>query len=125
MAFSLSDEHEAIRAAVREFGENEIQPVAEEHDREGKYPEELRRTAAEYDFVAPSIPVEYGGAGMDKLSKTIVTEELWRADPGIGSAVGSAGFRDQHDRRIRRRLDERGVAAEDRKRRSRLLFLYF
>jgi len=92
MAFSLSDEHEAIRAAVREFGENEIQPVAEEHDREGKYPEELRRTAAEYDFVAPSIPVEYGGAGMDKLSKTIVTEELWRADPGIGSAVGSAGF---------------------------------
>ncbi|ADD07553.1 acyl-CoA dehydrogenase (plasmid) [Natrialba magadii ATCC 43099] len=92
MAFSLSDEHEAIRDAVREFGENEITPVAEEHDREGKYPEDLRRKAAEYDFVAPSIPIEYGGAGMDKLSKTIVTEELWRADPGIGSAVGSAGF---------------------------------
>ncbi|ELY92420.1 acyl-CoA dehydrogenase domain-containing protein [Natrialba hulunbeirensis JCM 10989] len=92
MAFSLSGEHEAIRDAVREFGENEIQPVAEEHDREGKYPEDLRRKAAEYDFVAPSIPLEYGGAGMDKLSKTIVTEELWRADPGIGSAVGSAGF---------------------------------
>ncbi|WP_226008384.1 acyl-CoA dehydrogenase family protein [Natrinema salinisoli] len=92
MAFSLSDEHEAIRDAVREFGENEIKPVAEKHDREGKYPEELRRKAAEYDFVAPTIPLEYAGAGMDRLSKTIVTEELWRADPGIGSAVGSAGF---------------------------------
>ncbi|ELY89475.1 acyl-CoA dehydrogenase domain-containing protein [Natrialba hulunbeirensis JCM 10989] len=92
MAFSLSDEHEAIRDAVREFGENEIKPVAEEYDREGKYPIELRKKAAEYDFVAPGIPIEYGGAGMDKISSTIVTEELWRADPGIGSAVGSAGF---------------------------------
>ncbi|THE66849.1 acyl-CoA dehydrogenase [Salinadaptatus halalkaliphilus] len=92
MAFSLSDEHEAIRESVREFGENEMKPVAEEYDQSGKYPEELRKTAAEYDFVAPSIPLDYGGAGMDKISSTIVTEELWRADPGIGSAVGSAGF---------------------------------
>ncbi|QLG50183.1 acyl-CoA dehydrogenase family protein [Natrinema halophilum] len=92
MAFQLSAEHEAIRDAVREFGENEITPVAEEHDREHEYPEELRKKAAEYDFVAPNIPIEYDGAGMDKISSTIVTEELWRADPGIGSAVGSAGF---------------------------------
>ncbi|MFA9503212.1 acyl-CoA dehydrogenase family protein [Natrinema sp. H-ect1] len=92
MTFQLSAEHEAIREAVREFGENEMKPVAEEHDQEGKYPEELRRKAAEYDFVAPNIPLEYDGAGMDKISSTIVTEELWRADPGIGSAVGSAGF---------------------------------
>ncbi|WP_222920193.1 acyl-CoA dehydrogenase family protein [Natrinema sp. SYSU A 869] len=92
MTFQLSDEHNAIRDAVREFGENELKPVAEEHDREHKYPEELRKKAAEYDFVAPNIPLEYDGAGMDKISSTIVTEELWRADPGIGSAVGSAGF---------------------------------
>ncbi|WP_160133464.1 acyl-CoA dehydrogenase family protein [Halococcus salsus] len=92
MAFQLSGEHEAIRKAVREFAEEEIVPVAREHDESGEYPEELRREAAKYDFVAPNIPEEYGGAGMDKLSTTLVTEELWRADPGIGSAVGSAGF---------------------------------
>ncbi|ELY56335.1 acyl-CoA dehydrogenase domain-containing protein [Natronococcus amylolyticus DSM 10524] len=92
MAFALSDEHRAIRDAVREFGENEIKPVAEEYDREGTYPEEIRKEAAKYDFVAPGIPLEYDGAGMDKISSTVVTEELWRADPGIGSAVGSAGF---------------------------------
>ncbi|AGB36214.1 acyl-CoA dehydrogenase family protein [Natronococcus occultus] len=92
MAFALSDEHRAIRDAVREFGANEIEPVAEEYDRNGTYPEEIRREAAAYDFVAPGIPTEYDGAGMDKLASTIVTEELWRADPGIGSAVGSAGF---------------------------------
>ena len=92
MLFQLSAEQEAIRSAVREFAEAEIAPVAREHDESGEYPEELRREAAEYDFVAPNIPTEYGGAGMDTLSSALVTEELWRADPGIGSAVGSAGF---------------------------------
>jgi len=92
MAFTLSDEHEAIRRAVREFAENEIEPVAREHDEEKTYPLELRKKAAEYDFVGASIPTDYGGSGMDMLGSVIVTEELWRADPGIGSGVGSAAF---------------------------------
>ncbi len=92
MAFTLSDEHKAIRRAVREFAENEIEPVAAEHDEEHKYPLELRKKAAELDFVGSSIPVEYDGPGMDMIGSVIVTEELWRADPGIGSAVGSASF---------------------------------
>ncbi|WP_435196862.1 acyl-CoA dehydrogenase family protein [Natronomonas sp. EA1] len=95
MAFSLSAEQRAIREAVRDFGENEMRPVAREHDEEGKYPLSIRKKAAELDFVAPHIPIEYGGAGMDLLERVIVTEELWRADPGIGSAVGSAGFGSQ------------------------------
>ncbi|WP_266083239.1 acyl-CoA dehydrogenase family protein [Haladaptatus caseinilyticus] len=92
MAFQLSDEHRAIQQAVREFGENEIAPVAKEHDEKGSYPKAIRKEAAKYDFVAPHIPTEYGGAGMGLLSAVLVTEQLWRADPGIGSAVGSAGF---------------------------------
>jgi acyl-CoA dehydrogenase len=92
MSFQLSNEQRAIKEAVREFAEEEIEPVAREHDENKEYPEELRRKAAEYDFVAPNIPTEYGGAGMDLGSSILVTEELWRADPGIGSAVGSAGF---------------------------------
>jgi alkylation response protein AidB-like acyl-CoA dehydrogenase len=92
MSFRLTAEHEAIRQAVREFGEEEMRPVAREHDENKEYPEDLRRQAAELDFVAPHVPEAYGGAGMDMLGRVIVTEELWRADPGIGSAIGSAGF---------------------------------
>ncbi len=92
MSFKLSAEHEAIRDAVREFAVEEIKPVAREHDERGAYPEELRREAAALDLVAPHVPLEYGGAGMDMLERCLVTEELWRADPGIGSAIGSAGF---------------------------------
>ena len=40
MAFTLSDEHRAIRDAVREFGEEEIAPVAREHDENKEYPTE-------------------------------------------------------------------------------------
>ncbi|MFC7165308.1 acyl-CoA dehydrogenase family protein [Halospeciosus flavus] len=92
MAFQLSDEHRAIRQAVREFGEEEIEPVAREHDENKEYPYDLVEQAAELDLVAPNIPIEYDGAGMNTLESCIVTEELWRADPGIGSAIGSRGF---------------------------------
>ena len=92
MSFTTTGEHEAIRKAVREFGEDELKPVAREHDEGQIYPEDLRRKAAELDFVAPHVPEEYGGAGMDMIARCIVTEELWRADPGLGSAIGSAGF---------------------------------
>jgi acyl-CoA dehydrogenase len=92
MSFQLNDEQRAIREMVREFGENEIRPVAREHDEERKYPHDLIEEAAKYDLVAPNIPEEYGGPGMDTLSSVVVTEELWRADPGIGSAIGSRGF---------------------------------
>jgi alkylation response protein AidB-like acyl-CoA dehydrogenase len=90
--FTLTEEHRAVREAVREFGEQEIRPVAREHDENREYPHDLVQRAAELDLLAPGIPEEYGGAGMDTLSTIIVTEELWRADPGIGSAIGSRGF---------------------------------
>jgi alkylation response protein AidB-like acyl-CoA dehydrogenase len=90
--FSLTEEHRAIREAVRAFGEQEIRPVAREHDEHREYPHDLVQQAADLDLLAPGIPEEYGGAGMDTLGTLVVTEELWRADPGIGSAIGSRGF---------------------------------
>jgi len=92
MAFRLTDEQRAIREAVREFGESEIRPVADEYEAEKRYPHELLSDAAELDLVAPAVPAEYGGAGMDTVSELLVTEELWRADPGIGGSISAARF---------------------------------
>jgi alkylation response protein AidB-like acyl-CoA dehydrogenase len=92
MSFELTAEQQAIREAVRDFGESEIRPVAKEYNEEGRYPDELRQQAADLDLVAPHIPEEYGGAGMDGVSTVIVTEELWRADPGVGGAIAAADF---------------------------------
>jgi len=92
MTFQLTAEQTAIREAVREFGDEEIRPVATEYEADHRYPADLLSEAADLDLVAPHVPEEYGGAGMDMLGRVVVTEELWRADPGIGSAIGSAGF---------------------------------
>jgi alkylation response protein AidB-like acyl-CoA dehydrogenase len=90
--FTLSTEQELIRETVRDFGENEIRPVASEYEAEQRYPSELLSAAGDLDLVAPNVPEEYGGAGMDHLAELIITEELWRADPGIGGSIAAARF---------------------------------
>jgi alkylation response protein AidB-like acyl-CoA dehydrogenase len=90
--FTLSTEQELIRETVRDFGENEIRPVASEYEAEQRYPYELLSAAGDLDLVAPNVPEEYGGAGMDHLAELIITEELWRADPGIGGSIAAARF---------------------------------
>ncbi|MFB6346019.1 MAG: acyl-CoA dehydrogenase family protein [bacterium] len=92
MTFSLTEAQEAVRGAVRNFAENEVRPIAKEYNEKHKYPRELIKEGAEYDLVAPSLPEEYGGGGMDRISGVIVTEELWRGDPGVGGAIALAGF---------------------------------
>jgi alkylation response protein AidB-like acyl-CoA dehydrogenase len=92
MSFRLTAAQRAVREAVREFGEAEIRPVAREYEADERYPDGLLEAAAELDFVAPNVPEEYGGAGMDPVSELLVTEELWRADPGIGGSISAARF---------------------------------
>ena len=92
MTFELTDEQQAIRDAIRAFGDEEIRPIAKEYEAEQRYPSELLAAAADLDLVAPHVPEEYGGAGMDAVSTILVTEELWRADPGVGGAIAAADF---------------------------------
>lgn len=79
MNFKLSEEHELIRASVREFCEKYVDPIAELTDNEPKFPAETVKRMAEQDLLGIPYPQEYGGAGSDYLSYTIVVEELSRA----------------------------------------------
>lgn len=92
MDFQLSEEHKLLRKTARRFAEEVIRPAAEEHDENSRYPYEIVAQAKELDLIAPSIPQEYGGAGMDFLSQAIVIEELFRGDPGIGLAITARPF---------------------------------
>ena len=92
MVFRLTPEQEAIRDAVREFGEAEIRPVAAAYEDDQRYPADLLEAAADLDLVAPHVPEAYGGADMDAISTLLVTEELWRADPGVGGSIAAADF---------------------------------
>ncbi|PMB97258.1 acyl-CoA dehydrogenase family protein, partial [Brevibacterium luteolum] len=76
--YQLSDDHEAIREAVREVVDAKIAPHAADVDANARYPQEAHDALVATDFFAPHIPEEYGGVGADALATAIVIEEVAR-----------------------------------------------
>jgi short-chain 2-methylacyl-CoA dehydrogenase len=87
--FDLSPEHELVRRTVREFAETRVAPVAEELDREQRFPYELVSELADLGLMGMPIPEEYGGAGADTLSYAIAVEELTRIDSSIAITMAA------------------------------------
>jgi alkylation response protein AidB-like acyl-CoA dehydrogenase len=77
--YQLPEDHETIRAAVREVCDARVAPNAAEADESGEFPKASYEALRSSDFHAPHIPVEYGGAGADALATAIVIEEVARA----------------------------------------------
>lgn len=77
--YALSEEHKAIREAVRAIADAKIAPYAAEVDEKARYPQEAADALLAADFHAPHVPEEYGGAGADALATVIVIEEVARA----------------------------------------------
>ena len=89
MNFGLTDEQELIRRTVRDFAESRVAPVAEELDREARFPYELVAELAELGLMGLPIPEEYGGAGGDTVSYAITIEELTRIDSSVAITVAA------------------------------------
>ena len=68
MNFDLDQEHELVRSTVREFAQQRVAPMAEDLDRESRFPYELVGELAELGLMGMTIPEEYGGAGADTVS---------------------------------------------------------
>jgi alkylation response protein AidB-like acyl-CoA dehydrogenase len=85
----LSPEQELVRDTVREFARHRVAPVAEELDRESRFPYELVAELAELGLMGIPIPDEYEGAGGDTLSYAIAIEELTRIDSSVAITVAA------------------------------------
>ena len=92
MDFNLTKEQLDIKKAAKEFAEGEFPEIAEECDREEKYPSDLVKRAANLGFIGINLPEEYGGSGYGYMEKCLVSEEFFRVDPGLGSVLISATF---------------------------------
>ncbi|MGH3612153.1 MAG: acyl-CoA dehydrogenase family protein [Pseudonocardia sp.] len=77
-SYRLSDEHEALRDAVRNLAEKEIAPHAADVDEQSRFPREALDALSKAGFHAVGIPEEYGGEGADELAGCIVIEEVAR-----------------------------------------------
>jgi len=89
MDLDLTPEQELIRDTVRTFARERVAPVAEELDRESRFPAELVREMAELGLMGIPIPEEQGGAGADTLSYAIAIEELTRIDSSVAITVAA------------------------------------
>jgi short/branched chain acyl-CoA dehydrogenase len=87
--YDLTDEHELLRRTVREFAVERIAPVAEELDREHRFPYDIVAELAELGLMGIPIPEEHGGAGGDTLSYAIAIEELTRIDSSVAITVAA------------------------------------
>ena len=84
MLFKTTEQHEALRAKVREFAETEVKPIAFMLDQQNEFPTEAIKKFGEMGMMGLPYPKEYGGAGLDTLSYAIAVEELSRVDGGTG-----------------------------------------
>ena len=89
MNFDLGQEQELVRSTVRDFAEQRVAPVAEELDRESRFPYDLVAELGELGLMGMTIPEEYGGAGSDTLSYAIAVEELTRIDSSVAITVAA------------------------------------
>jgi alkylation response protein AidB-like acyl-CoA dehydrogenase len=83
MDFDLSPDHELIRATVRDFADQEVAPVAEELDREKRFPYEIVEKLGKLGLMGIPFPEEYGGGGADSLAYALAVEELTRVDSSV------------------------------------------
>ena len=92
MDFQLNNRQKQIRAAAREFAEGELSPIAKDCEARGEFPREIIKKAAQLGFVGVFIKKDYGGLGLGTLEDTIIHEEFWRADPGLGQIFSQTTF---------------------------------
>jgi short/branched chain acyl-CoA dehydrogenase len=87
--FDLLHEHELVRDTVREFAREKVAPVAEELDREHRFPYDVVAELAELGLMGMTVSEEYGGAGADTVSYAIAIEELTRVDSSVAITVAA------------------------------------
>ncbi len=89
MDFTLSELHQTVRDTARSFATKEVAPHARKWDEEERFPKEIIPKLGELGFLGVRVPEEYGGAGLDTLSYSLVVEEIARADGSLALTVAS------------------------------------
>jgi glutaryl-CoA dehydrogenase (non-decarboxylating) len=78
--FDLSEEHQAVEKAVRDWASAEVAPKIHDLDREHRFDRSFVKGMADLHLLGICIPEQYGGAGLDYISLGLVSEELEYVD---------------------------------------------
>ena len=80
LTLTMTEEHEMLVKMVRDFAQNEIAPIAEEHDESGDFPLDTIKKMGGMGLMGIEVPEEYGGADMDTLAYVLTMIEVAKAD---------------------------------------------
>jgi glutaryl-CoA dehydrogenase len=87
----LTDEHKLVRDSVRSWVKKEVSPIIEDCAQKTIFPKHLIQGLAEVGAFGPTIPTNYGGAGLDYISYGLIMQEIERGDSGIRSTASVQG----------------------------------
>ena len=87
----LTEEQKLIRESVRNYVKKEISPIIEEYAQKSEFPQHIVKQLGELGCFGPTIPVEYGGGGLDYISYGLMMQELERGDSGVRSTASVQG----------------------------------
>jgi glutaryl-CoA dehydrogenase len=87
----LSEEHLMVRSAVRDYVKSAISPIIEDYAQRAEFPQQIVKQLGDLGCFGPTVPVEYGGGGLDYISYGIMMQELERGDSGVRSTASVQG----------------------------------
>jgi glutaryl-CoA dehydrogenase len=87
----LTDEHKLIRESVRNYVKKEISPIIEEYAQQAEFPQQIVQQMGHLGCFGPTIPIEYGGGGLDYIIYGLIMQELERGDSGVRSTASVQG----------------------------------
>ena len=87
----LTEDHLLARSSVRAWVKKEVSPIIEDFSNRAACPTHLFKGLADIGAFGPSLPMEYGGGGMDEIAYGIIMQELERGDSGIRSMASVQG----------------------------------
>lgn len=87
----LTEEHKLIRDSVRAFMNKEVKPIIEDYAQRAAFPEHLIKPFGTTGLYGPTIPIEFGGGGLDYIAYGIMMQEIERVDSGMRSMASVQG----------------------------------
>ena len=83
----LSEEHKLVRDTARAWVKRAVSPIIEDYAQRAEFPQEILHGLAEIGAFGPTIPENYGGAGLDHISYGLIMQEIERGDSGVRSTA--------------------------------------
>ena len=87
MSFILTKEQKMIIQLAKTFAETELAPIADEMDKNGKFTPGIVQKVADVGFLGMNVPEEYGGAGVDEVTKALVIMEIAKVDASVAELI--------------------------------------